>query len=913
MKPHDALIDAVLSAPPDKQAAMLTRLAFAAAERPRGPSARRLRRLLADHFDHIADGALTVARQSGAPMTGLLAAAIAKRRDVAAARRIAQALGEGHGDLAMVEIACRRLTAADALARGMADDPAALIDDAARLVERLHETGRSAAAIALLRRVLSAFRRAGLATPLGLMCQLGGLLAALGDYRRAETIIRKALASAEQAGLAPVQMADEWINLAAVRSNLLDREGALAASRKAVALLEDDDNPGPYALEDRQTLLAVALSNYALYLQEADELEAARDAVLRAVLLNETLTARNPAAHAVRLAESLINASFIFALSGDITAARGYSGRAVAETKNLPPETMAAHGGSLVSSMINHAVDLERQGEVEHAMEMATGAADWAEKLLQKFGAEFLEPSVDALLAVCNIGLQGEYLREARTAGERALKLSADLPGEAMGFKALAILPNLSDVYANSGAQAAALEAADQAYRLLREGEQGEGAFLIDLETGIGIRDTYAKRLAEAGRITDAVAVARDAVALAAAPEVAVGVGVVSAAPAHALVHLANMLADFGDPDGARAAADEAVRVLERLSSIDPDWANEELPTALYTQAKVAWEAGDVDAARVVLDRAVALNRARVDRDPQGSLADLAAALEFSAVVANRMGSVDLAMAQIGEAIEYYQQLLNECGEGFAFDLANGLHNAAMIAMTSDDLDNAITLQQRAADLLAGMAEKDADGQKLAADALVNLGLYHAMAGRVEDGLAAVDRVPQLMAALVADWPPARQTLIGAKTARARLLVIAERYEEAFTCAETALAEMGREGDDFWRGAALVNRAMAAAALGREDAAAAARDALAYHLNGLNDGNADDLHGYCDAAAVVIDIAADAGPVDAAMVHDLLAPLPAWFARLGPDRGGVAAAELVRALEEHCGGVAAWPQFHQRA
>jgi hypothetical protein len=100
------------------------------------------------------------------------------------------------------------------------------------------------------------------------------------------------------------------------------------------------------------------------------------------------------------------------------------------------------------------------------------------------------------------------------------------------------------------------------------------------------------------------------AVALAAAP----ASGIVSAAPAHAPVHLANMLADLGDQDGARAAADEAVRVLERLTAVDADWANEELPTALYTQAKTAWEAGDADAARVVLDRAVALNRARVDR-----------------------------------------------------------------------------------------------------------------------------------------------------------------------------------------------------------------------------------------------------------------------------------------------------------
>lgn len=909
MNPRDPLIDAVLAAPTEKQVAMLTRLTFAAAERPRGASAKQLRRLLSDHFGHVADSALTVARQSGAPMTALLATAIGKHRDVAAARRIAQALGEGYGDLAVVEIACRRLTVRDALTRGVTDDPAGLAEETARLVTRLHETGQSTAGIALLRRVLSAFRRAGCATPLGLACQLGGLLADLGDYRRAETIILKALASAEKTGTPAVEMVDEWINLATVRSNLLDRDGALAASRQAIALLETEGDGGRQHGEDRWSLLAVALSNYALYLQEADDLAAAQDAILRAISLNERLTARNSAAYAPRLAECLINASFIVALRGNVTAARSYSGRAVAEAEHLPAATLAAHGGALVSGMINHAIDLERQGEAEHAMEMATGAAEWAEKLLRSSGSRFLEPTVDALAAVCTIGLQGNYLREARAAGERAMRLSADLPDEAMGFKVLGILPNLSDVYAKSGAQAAALEAATQAYRLLQEAEQGDGAFLIDLDTRIGIRDVYAKRLADAGCTADAVAVVRDAVAFAALPTS----GAVSATPAHTLVHLANMLGDLGDPGGARAAADEAVQVLERLSVHDPEWANEELPTALYTQAKILWEAGDAEAAWPVLERAIALNRHRVARDPRGGMADLAAALEFSAVVANRAGDVDHAMAQIGEAVEYYEKLVDECGEGFAFDLANGLHNAAMIAMTSNDVSAAVAMQQRAADLLEGMAEKDANGQKLAADSLVNLGLYHAMAGQVDDGLAAVDRIPAVMAALAADWLPARQTLIGAKVTRSRLLIIAERYVEASTCAEAALAEMAEVDDDFWRGPALVNRAMAAAALGREDAAAAAQEALAYHLSGLNGGNADELHGYCDAAAVIIDVAAAAGPVDDATVHGLLAPLPEWLTRLGPDRGGVAADELVRALNEHCGGVAIWPQFRRPA
>lgn len=913
----DTVIDAVLSASADKRVAMLTRLAFAAAERPRGVSARRLRRLLTDHMDEIVDGAVTVARRSGPPMTDLLAVAVAKRRDIEAARRVVQAMGEGHGDLAVVEIACRRLTVADVLRRGVGNHPAEVVDDTARLVSRLHEIGRSRAAIGVLRRVLSAFRRADLATPLGLICQLGGLLADIGDYRRAELTLRGALASAEKAGVPAVEMADEWINLATVRSQLLDRQGALAACRQAIDLLEPEGQGDPQYREDRQSLLAVALSNFALFLQEIEDLEAARDAVLRAVALNERLAARAPAVHTPRLVESLINASFIVALRGDATEARKYSGRAVAEAEHLPAATLAAHGGALVSGLITHAVDLERQGEAEHAMEMAGAAADLAGRLLQDFGRRFLGPAVDAEAAVCNIGLQGNYLREARAAGERAMTLAADLPDDAMGFKFLEILPNLSDVYANSGAQAAAIEAATQGYRLLREAEAGNGAFLLDLDTRIGIRDIYAKRLSEAGRTADAVTMVREAIAVTGQPldDFPAG-GVVTAAPAHALVHLANMLADLGERNGALDAAAAAVGFLEKLAARDPEWAEEELPVALYTHANILWQGGAPEPALLVLDRVIDLNRRRVARDPRGAIADLAAALEFSAVVANRMGDIDRARAEIGEAIASYEQLVEESGEGFVTDLANGLHNAAIIVMTVNDVDGAIAMQERAAALLAGLAEKDANGQKLVADSLVNLGLYHAMAGRVDEGLAAVDRVSEVIGDLATDWLPARQTLIGAQVARSRLLIVAERHGEALASAEAAVQDTTPDdGDDFWRGPALVNRAMALAALKRGDAAAAAQEALAFHRAGLDGGNAEELHGYCDAAAVVIDVAATNGAVEQAAVRALLAPLTAWFARLGPGSRAVAAAELVRALDEHCGGAASWPAFaasHER-
>lgn len=261
------------------------------------------------------------------------------------------------------------------------------------------------------------------------------------------------------------------------------------------------------------------------------------------------------------------------------------------------------------------------------------------------------------------------------------------------------------------------------------------------------------------------------------------------------------------------------------------------------THANIFWQREEGAAARTVLDRAVALNRRRVERDERGGLADLAAALEFFAVLANQAGEIDRARSEIGEAVAFYERLVEESGQGFLSDLASGLHNAAMIAMTADALEDAIALQHRVADMLDRLPQKDVNERKQVSDSLVNLGLYYAMAGRVEEGLAALERVPGLIGDLAEGWLPARQTLAGAAVARSRLLVIAGRHAEAAACAEAALAEMAATGQGFWRGAGLVNRAMALAALGSGDAPAAAWEALAHQRQGLDSGKVDDLHG----------------------------------------------------------------------
>ena len=901
----DPLVIAVLESEPDRRVAMLTKLAFAAKERPRGASARRLRLLLRDHLDPLTESVLVVARQSGEPVIGLLAKAIRRRQDVALARRLDTALGDECRGLEAVGIACGTLMVAAALAAGPGQDPDGMVDDVARLVGRLHDAGRPNAGIALLRRVLAAFRRAGVARPAGLMSQLAVLLSVVGDLARAETLLRKVLVSVEAAGVPPILMADDWINLASIRSRRHDLMGAVEASQQALRLLERDDPNADLAEDDRQSLLAVALSNHALYLQEVGRLEEGEAAIRRALVVADGLAARDPIAHGGRLVDALINASFILGLRGDLETARTCSGRAVAEAERLPAASIAASGPGMVSGMINHAINLETQGEADHAMEMACRAAELAERLLEKHGRRFLGSAVDAHAVVCNIGLQSEYLREARTAGERALDLAKGLSDDALGFAGLEVLPNLSDIYAKLGRLEAASEAGRQAYRLVCAAEAetaaGGAAQRVDLETRIGIRNIYAKRLADRGQSAEAMVIAREALALALAPAPETDAPAVSAMPAHTLVHLANLLSDLGDLDGALTAAVDAVKWIEHLAAFDSEWADEELPTALYTQAHVLSQQGDVDAVRPLLDRLIALNRRRADHDERSALADLASALEFSAVIANQVGDIERASAEIGEAVADYQRLIEIGGGAFVTDLANGLHHAAMIALSTGDPSTAIERQHRAVALLEGVPEKDANARKLAADALINLGLYHVLLGQAEAGLEATARARDLISDLAQDWLPARQTEIGALVARARVLVLAGRHAEAAGCADQALVAIAATGDDFWHGQALTSRAMALAALGADSAAEAAAQALAFHRIGLDAGAADEVHGYCDAAAVVIDVAAASGTLTEGLVDDLVAPLPDRFRLLTPERRNFIAAELIRAITEHGG------------
>lgn len=895
MNKDEAFDRLILEAPPDKAANLLTIQARAAKDFPRGRSARRLRRLISGHLDHLAETMLIVAAETGEPVARMLAKEIRRIADPVLARRVAGQISGIAPGLLEVGLACwtviaRHTLAADPMEH---DFPLRLTEDVAELVVWQSAAGRPGSGIAIIRRSLAVLKRHDRPRPLGLMCQYASLLIDAGRLEQAETRLRQVIALAESEGAEPLAMVEERINLAAVMSKFGESDDALAASRHAIhLLLRSRGRP-----EDRSELLPKALANHAQYLLEADRPRAAEAAIRYVLALAERRAARFPDLHRADLVNALINASAILASVGALEEARDCSKRAVGQAKLLTGAAALAHGADLVSSTINFAIDLEKLGDSGFGVQMARDAVRLARDLRARHGDRFLSAEIDALATLCHVGLQAETLEEAREAGEAALALIERLPPAQAAHVLLEVLPNLADVERGMGRIADGLARARDAYDTLLAAED---AGRVSLEHQTGIRDVYAKHLSDHGRMEEAVAVAREAIAISRQALDAIP-DLVSNHLHRSLVHLSGMLSDIGDHDGAVDAASEAVERARGLADHSPVWAAAELPVALHALGRAHWLRGEFGPARVAAGEMVELTRAAVTVDELSNLNDLASALEFSALLANAAGDPEAAMEAVSEAIGHYRHLLSEAGPGFGDDLANGLHNAATIALAAGDLEAAIAFQHQADEALSALPDPSPHTAKLRAEGLSNLGVYLAMADRVDEGLEAVRQAGMIVAGLPPDWRPAIDASIAATVAEARLQVLAGDPGEALRCCDTALTLMDAHGAEFWRGPALNARAMALAELGHPDAVDAARSAFDHHCCELKDSGAgEEVHGLCDAAAVLIDVLSDRAEISGEALDAILDRVSPWLDHVPPARLAFAAGELARALSE-CG------------
>ncbi|GEM_PF-6477566 len=888
----DAFDRSILTASPGRAADLLTVQARAARDFPAGRSARHLRRLMRDHLDQLAPIFLTVASETGEPVTGLLARVLRRRADPVLARRLAEAIREPVSALVEVGIACWQVIVRATLAEDPAgeDFPLRLTQDVAELVTWLHLAGRPAGAVAIIRRALALLRRHDLPRPLGLMSQYAGLLISLGRFAEAERRLREVLAIAEREQVSPIAMVDDWINLAHALSEQNDPEAALQASRHALHLLlrsrETDD--------DESRFLPDALTNHAHYLLDAGRPRAAAAAIRHVVTLVDRKAARAPDLHRPALVDALLNASRVLVSVGARNEALACSRRAVSHARHLTGNAAEQH----VLSLLNFAADLEQLGEPEFAFQQARRAVDLARTLAKGGGGASTKLVCNALSTLCHVALKAERLEKGRAAGLEALDLLQTLPPKTADMERIELLPNLADVFAGLGERTRAADLAQQAYDLVRRHEVTER---LSLDLRIGIRDVFAKYLEGDEGSRQAITVLEEAIAIGRS-ELGRTPGLISDALVHPLIHLSQALAEIGDFNGALPVAQEGVALARALAEHSAEWAANELPIALHTLARLHWLRQEWGKASALAGEMVTLARTVVaaSEEDLSLLHDLAAALEFAALVDNAAGNFEMALTGINEAMALYRRLTDHVGPGYLGDFGNGLHNAATIAFSAGDLAAAIDFQRQAGDTLSRLVEADPEALRLAAGGLCNLAIYLTMDGSLDEGMKAVDQAKTILARLPETWRPAVEVGIAENAVRARLLVLADRPAEAIACCDSALAGVDEYDIEFWRGPALNARAMALASLNHEsdqEAAQAAFDYQVQHLGIDDSGINNAVQGLCDAAAVLIDVLSRRGRSheDMERILNIVAPS---LERVAPARLAMTAEELVRAIAD---------------
>ena len=195
------------------------------------------------------------------------------------------------------------------------------------------------------------------------LSEVGDREGALGAIRKAVALYRE-LAAARPEALRP-DLAKSLNNLSAFLSDLGDREGALGASREAVALYRELAAARPEAFRPD---LAKSLNNLSAFLSAVGDREGALGASREAVALYRELAAARPEAFRPDLAKSLNNLSAFLSAVGDREGALGAIREAVALYRELAASRPEAFRPDLAASLNNLANQLSEVGDREGAL-----------------------------------------------------------------------------------------------------------------------------------------------------------------------------------------------------------------------------------------------------------------------------------------------------------------------------------------------------------------------------------------------------------------------------------------------------------------------------------------------------------------------------------------------------------------
>lgn len=903
------LLDSLLSAAPDAQAAMLTRLGFAVDEDPDGPMADLLRQAAQDHLPSLLGPLITLSHQFGGGVAQILAQALHRHQATpqvqhTLAQKTLNTIDEDALSLDPVAIAAAEIIVIAAL-----NDQALLSEQSSlsafnRLIALYHRNHDLPPALALCERMGAARKTAQLPPSPVLMSLHAATLGALGRQHEAIKRLEQVIALAQQQGWNLLAFSDDLINLAAAKSALGEPSSALYYNQMALDLMRDQaEFQGEYV---------AALTNHAAFQMESGQVEASLATTASLLPPAEALAARDPGLYMGRWIDALINASYIYSTAGQHGKAEQASLRASAELKDLTAPQQVALGSRVFVALSNCANDLVTQGRTTLALEQATQAAEQAEVFLAAAPVPPLQEAVETYATYCTVALAATDYPAARKAGERAYELAQGLDEAAFLDAIITILPNLSDAYAALGADQAAREAARQGHALICEQEQMAaqgGGPTPDPDLSIALRTTYATRLSDQGQFSQAIALLREGTALLSSPTIGP-----SSIPAHHLTHLANALMELDDLDGALEAIEQALARLDDLATYDQAWADEERPTALYTYGKVLWERGAPEQALSVLDRLVTLNRRRWNDDHVGALEDLISSLDFAAVVLNALGHRQEAKQATDEALSLLGHPALGSPDHRHYDKAHALLNAAAVAYGHDDLDQALAYQQQSLDTLAAIAQKGHKERRLEINGLTNAAAYLDRRGDLDQALTFAAQAFDLAQPYAAERESDAAPLLGALTSYGRLLGKAGQVQQSAEMLHRALTLIEQSGDNFWRGLALFSLAQAQAAQQDYSATfATLTQAMQEYQQRLEMGLSEDLDDFAEAIALLFVLLCQA-PAPQADITPWLPYLDTLAKALAKEPTEKAALRstlrhAAAALKDHSQLAARWPEL----
>jgi tetratricopeptide (TPR) repeat protein len=306
-----------------------------------------------------------------------------------------------------------------------------------------------------------------------------------------------------------------------------------------------------------------------------------------------------------------------------------------------------------------------------------------------------------------------------------------------------------------------------------------------------------------------------------------------------ALNKLAKALGEVGRREDALATARDAVAIRRELANEQPDAFRADLAVALANLGKALLDVGRREDALAVAQESVAIRRELAAQRPDAFRPELAGALNNLGVALVAVGRREDALAAVRESVAIHRELAPQRPDVLQPDLAMALGNLGNVLSDIGRHEEALAAAEQIADLFRELAAQRPDAFRPdLAQSLGNLGNRLSDVGRREDALAVARQAAELYRDLASQRPDAfRPDLARSLNNLGNRLSDVGRHEDALPAGREAVdlyRELATQRPDAFRpdlALALNNFAIRLSKVGRrEDAIAAAQESVAIRV-----------------------------------------------------------------------------------